>query len=475
MRRAFVLGLLSSVVAACSLLTSLEGLAPRSPVDAGADTTSDVAVPDTSVDAIAVDSADAADAFVPTGAVALSAGGQFTKYVGGSGQHVCVIAAKDGAVYCWGANEHGQLGNGATGAGNKTKDLRIATRVDMDSTQQPLVGVDQVSVGSWHSCARKGADVYCWGQAQSGAIGDGTFGMSAPDVTRPTHVGGLGAKLLAAGGAHTCVVDLSGAVRCWGYNSIGQLGHATNTGGDQYALSLFFDPSGAYVNTAPTPAAFNAIATDLSLGSVDTCALAGTTNVYCWGDNSQGQLGTGGTNPVSGPNEVQKNSFAGTAYLGSVTQFSSRASHACAVLQDNSVWCWGQNNGGQAGFDTASLTINYAFPDKSLPNAGAASVGTNDGNSCAVTPTGEVWCWGFDDQGQLGDGTTTTTSTAVQVLGPNGKGVLTNVARVALGYTFACALKTDHTVWCWGNNDHGQLGDGTTLSNPYPVQVKGIP
>ena len=110
-----------------------------------------------------------------------------------------------------------------------------------------------------------------------------------------------------------------------------------------------------------------------------------------------------------------------------------------------------------------------------MPDAGASTVSTGDGNTCAVTPSGNVWCWGFDSMGQLGDGNTASSSTAQEVKGPGGAGVLAGVSKVAVGFSFACALKTDGTVWCWGGNQHCELGNGTTTASPYPVQVQGIP
>ena len=471
MRRLVLLLSAVSFGAACSLITPLDELAPIHGADGGG---ADGPVADSSSDAgVDAPTTDAGDASAPTGALALAVGGQYTDYVGGFGQHACVIAAKDHSVYCWGANEHGQLGNGQDGAGTTSADLSKAGRVDQDSTLSPFTGVDQISLGAWHSCARRGTDVYCWGQRQSGAIGDGPYGFSAVDAFRPTHVPGVGATSVGAGGGHTCVVDLSGAVRCWGYNGYGQLGHPP--GPPDTMVTIFFDTSGTpYCNGTPTLASFNATAVDVSSGVLDTCVLVGDSFVQCWGDNALGELASSSTGAAtSTPNKVQRLALSGTAYLGSVTQLSSHGKHGCGLLKDGTVWCWGQNNGGQVG--GAPNPSAYAIPVASVPDGGASAVSTGDGNTCAVTPSGNVWCWGFDSMGQLGDGNTASSSTAQEVKGPGGVGVLAGVSRVAVGFSFACALKTDGTVWCWGDNQHGELGNGTTTASPYPVQVQGIP
>jgi alpha-tubulin suppressor-like RCC1 family protein len=107
--------------------------------------------------------------------------------------------------------------------------------------------------------------------------------------------------------------------------------------------------------------------------------------------------------------------------------------------------------------------------------ATAKALGAADRVTCVARVDGTASCWGKNDAGQLGDGTNTDAFVPVQVKGPGGVGVLTGVVDVAPGVRHVCALRDDATVWCWGNNDRGQLGDGTTTSSPYPVKVVGLP
>jgi alpha-tubulin suppressor-like RCC1 family protein len=203
-----------------------------------------------------------------------------------------------------------------------------------------------------------------------------------------------------------------------------------------------------------------------------SCAIAAGT-VYCWGYSAYGQAGYIATKNYA----TVVNEGSGVPFRG-VSEVSIGSRHSCALKSGN-VWCWGLDNAGQLGND--DNRINQMAPAMVVKSNGTALTGVehiSSGafHSCALTTVGEVWCWGANAYGQIGDGTTGTLisgitgrNRAVQVLKSAGS-ALKNVTEISLGDEYTCALMNGET-WCWGINDNGQLGDGTTTNRSFPVQV----
>ena len=148
--------------------------------------------------------------------------------------------------------------------------------------------------------------------------------------------------------------------------------------------------------------------------------------------------------------------------------------HACLARAEGSVWCWGLNDRGQLGDTTTTnrtSPVQVTGPGGTGTLTGAVDVAAGPVHSCALRSDTTVWCWGLNDKGQLGDTTTTNRTSPVQVTEPGGTGTLTGVDSITAGAKFTCATKTDGTVWCWGENGNGQLGDGTTTDSSSPTRV----
>ncbi|MEX1253916.1 MAG: flexitail domain-containing putative surface protein [Dehalococcoidia bacterium] len=379
--------------------------------------------------------------------------------------HTCAIV-QGGAVQCWGLNENGQLGNGAEGP----SDPNPIPGLVVDGTGGVLRNVTAISAGLAHTCALVGGTggVKCWGKNFHGQLGDGQAcgDMNCP---APVEVSGLSSGVIAisSGTNHTCALTSAGGVRCWGLNNFGQLG--TQTLEFCVILSFSFPCSTVPVDVNSLDSGVVAIAA----GIEHTCAVLGTGGIRCWGANYRGQLGNGTTIDSTDPVDVcQVYDDVGqscTQLLSGAAGAIAARGHTCAVVEPTSdpaetgVRCWGRNEAGQIGGQGGTCCFAGAYratPQdmEGLP-AGVTVLGLGNGHSCVVLPqNGAIQCWGLNDGGQLGDGTTDTPwPTPRDVVGLDGP-----ATAVVGGGTHSCALMADASIECWGLNQSGQLGDGTT-------------
>jgi len=348
-----------------------------------------------------------------------------------AGSNYTCARGVDGGVRCWGINMVGELGDGTT-----------IDRLTPVAVSGPLGGHVSVATGGHHSCALvNGGGLQCWGENTSGQLGDGT----RIDRLAPSSVYGLlsGVHSVAAGSAHSCAVTSTGA-RCWGSNVSGQLGDGTAT-------------------DSPTPAAVSGLPAGLAAivaGDAHTCALTSAGGVRCWGANTHGQLGDGTT--------VQALAPVAASGLGvGVVSLAAGGLHTCAVTFAGRALCWGNNDSGQLGDGTTTQRPVPAAAVGLL--SGVAAVAAGQAHTCALTTAGAVLCWGNNADGQLGDGTQTTRSTPAPVTGLAG-----GVVAITAGQHHTCALTASGAVLCWGANESGQLGDGTTVDHLSPVAVSGV-
>jgi hypothetical protein len=251
---------------------------------------------------------------------------------------------------------------------------------------------------------------------------------------------------VSAGGLHTCAVKTDHTLWCWGSNFYGQLGDGSTTN-----------------RTAPVQVSGHA--TDwaaVAAGASHTCAVRTDHTLWCWGLNGNGEFGNGTTTDSPVPVQVGGH----TADWAAV---AAGTGNTCAVKTDHTLWCWGSDFYGQLGDGsttnrTAPVQVSGHATDWAAVAAGAAGAS----HICAVRANGTLWCWGDNTYDQLGDGTTTGSPVPVQV-----SGHATDWAAVTAGGIHTCAVKTDHTLWCWGDNTYGQVGDGSTTTRTVPVQVSG--
>ncbi len=322
---------------------------------------------------------------------------------------------------------------------------------------QPRVlnDVDQVSVGGWHTCAlASGGFVRCWGRGAEGQLGNGTLGDANGVALSPIRVVGLsGVEQLESGGSFTCALLGEGTVRCWGDGRAGQLGDGT------FSIRSIPVAVGGLTNTL-----------QLAAGWAHVCSLAFDGTVKCWGADGSGELGDGTTGD---PNNVRLSPVAVQSITGA-TQVTAGGEHTCALIVDGTVKCWGADESGQLGDGSTGDADNRrltAVAVSSVTNATQIAAGQR--HTCALIADGTVKCWGNNTSGQIGDGTIGDASnhrlTPVTVVG------ITNAVQITAGVSNTCAQLLDGSIQCWGDNEYGQVGDGSIFQPRLaPVNVVGV-
>jgi alpha-tubulin suppressor-like RCC1 family protein len=373
--------------------------------------------------------------------------------IAAGGNHSCamvgIIEPFDGfTIQCWGKNDFGQLGDGTTTDSNRVVHLTNWSEVD---------GIFKAIVAGWgHTCAmgnfvdEEPGGVACWGYNKNGELGDGTNLNNNGYPRGISRVQDLhDAVALAAGDDHTCAVLNGGGVKCWGFNGDGQLGDGTtndsNTPEDAEYLS-----SGVIAITA---------------GWGHTCALIQDAGIRCWGDNEYGQLGDG----TDVPYRAVRGMVSGLEK--DIVGISAGGGHTCALKQDGRIMCWGQNNYGQLGDGTtknSNLPV-YVKGLSLLSGETISSLAAGRNHTCALTDRRRVMCWGWNSSGQLGDGTMISRTIPV-VADTHGNDIL----GLSAGGEHTCVITTEYNALCWGDNDYGQLGNGTNASSGTPVEVIGL-
>ncbi|HXU05604.1 MAG TPA: RCC1 repeat-containing protein [Polyangia bacterium] len=401
--------------------------------------------------------------------------------VSAGGGHACLARKEDGSLWCWGRNDHGQIGDGtrtpralpvrvpgishpqALAAGDAhTCVAESGGRVlcwGADDTGQLADGggpdrglprevpgisnVKALAAGKDFTCALSEDGVRCWGDDSVGQLGDG----GSPEPARlPAIVAGLSANVttLSATWQHVCVIDAAKKLTCWGANASGQIGDDTTIG-----------PRLPTTPNAPLPAVVTAVAA----GHDHTCALA-EGDLYCWGDNSQGQVMKDSPSvPVKTPVSV-----TGLDLLDPI-QVAAGGQYTCIVRRGagdatsgGPVTCWGTNTRDQRGGDTP------------IQNATLLAAGT--ASACALAGDGALFCWGDNHYGQLAIGGDVVRPTAAPIPG------LTHVGALAAGGAHTCATADDaggaRALFCWGANGSSQLGDLSSADAPAPTRISSF-
>jgi len=372
-----------------------------------------------------------------------------------------------------------------------------------------------LSAGGAFSCGMgTSGTTVCWGDNGIGQLGNGTTGGIGTTPTAVSTPPGIGFSVVNAGSARACGVAVNGQAYCWGAGTLGDgttdasstptlvaapgvhfvtvdVGQnascAADTLGTGYcwginiAGELGIGSVGGLFTTpqliaTPAGVSFSAV----SVGGVisdsgHACALTPNGGAYCWGWNSEGAVGNGSSGNYIEPAPVavalpvtDSAGFSVVSAGGEFVQFS------CGVGLSGAVYCWGANFGGQLGTGSVGGSSFLPVPIAAPAGVTFTTVSAGGFHACAVATTGSVYCWGSNSNGQLGDGTTTDSPTPGLVSAPAG----VSFTSVSAGGFHSCAIAnapTLNTAYCWGANSSGQLGNGTTVDQLTPVAVSTIP
>ena len=311
-----------------------------------------------------------------------------------------VCALNNHKVYCWGRNNDGQLGTG-----DKTNRKVPTPVVDLPSE------VTEITTGTDHSCALlTDGSVKCWGNNSNGELGDGT----TKSHTTPVNVLGLNAKVIqiAAKGHTTCALLETGGVQCWGANDYGQLGNGTKTNSDK-PVSV---------------SGLTAHVIGIYAGGYHNCALLDNGIAKCWGANDYGQLGIGSLK--------QKFSTIPIAIAASAKHIDKLVAgqhDTCALLFDETLQCWGEGTDGQIGNNKKNKMNPSPLPVLNINDV--TDLTSGDYHNCAVLNTGQEYCWGWNNEGQIGDGTTKN-----NILKPSLVNAITHGIALTAGHAHSCSL-----------------------------------
>ena len=312
--------------------------------------------------------------------------------------------------------------------------------------------INEIAAGLYHTCAiHDDGSVTCWGRGLQGQIGDGSS-LSRYESPQISSLGSERTALNISAGDHTCAILDDDSVSCWGLNDYGQLGDGTNANRN------------TPTNVSNLGNGKTAIA--ISAGGYHSCAILDDGTVTCWGAGTEGRLGDGTNTNRNTPAKISSLGDGRTA-----TAISSGLWHTCVILDDGTVTCWGSNFAGKLG-DGTNTNRNTPTKISSLGDGRTATaISAGGDHTCAILDDGSVSCWGWNEYGQLGDGTNTNrnTPTDVSSLG-NGR----TATAISAGGFHTCAILDDGTVTCWGSNFAGKLGDGTNTNRNTPTQTSNL-
>jgi alpha-tubulin suppressor-like RCC1 family protein len=370
-------------------------------------------------------------------------------------QHSCGVRT-GGTLWCWGDNGNGDLGNGSMYMSS------LPVRVtDSAANQSATKTWSSVSAGSDYTCGiRTDGTLWCWGNGAFGVLGINKLGV----FRHPQQVGSATDwTSVTTGYADTCGIRSGGSLYCWGANGSGELGIGDASERD-------------------TPQSVTGTWSSVAVGKTHTCGIQSDDSLFCWGDDNSGELGQGSTSgsPVTSPTLVDDSSV-NTSAAQTWSSVSSGNAYTCGIRTDNSLWCWGDNTNAQLGISSVStpqtspvqISDGYSTSQSWLSVTAGIDETSGESHTCGVRDDSTLWCWGYNLHGQLGDGSFAASDAPVQVSDGyvSQSWNVTSADQPSAGSAHTCGIRDDATLWCWGNASGGQLGNGSDMTRKRPSSV----
>lgn len=331
-----------------------------------------------------------------------------------------VAISSDGSIWSWGRNNYNQIGNNS----NLTQYSPIQITTDLDWIM--------ISLGTWNSTAIKNdGSAWYWGWNYYGTAG-------LPNTPIPLQITGIGnGNLITTGLNNTAVIKSDGTLWIWGWNEYGTIGDGTNNSSSS-PIQVGTDTNWKYV----------------SIGDQHISAIKTDGSLWAWGRNNSGQIG----NNIFGEQTTPLRIGTANDWEKSYSGYASNL----AIKTDGSLWAWGWNAYGQLGDGTST---NRTTPIQIGSDTDWVDIAITT-HSLAIKSNGTLWAWGYNNYGKLGLG-----STANQIVIPTQVGSDSDWMKAIPGFEHTIALKDNGTLWAWGHNDVGQLGDGTNIDKTTPIQI----
>lgn len=414
-----------------------------------------------------------------------------------------------GKVYCWGIGTSGGLGNASTSNSLVPVEIDMSTHGLYDND---FVALSQNNTEGDMCALHSSGKVYCWGVGIYGSLGDG----AGVDRSSPVEIdmSGVVEENVFISLTNNCAVQTNLKGFCWGRNFYGRVpvGNETDqlspvevdmgTSGKSNEFRII--SAGRYMtvaehddgtllsagrtvhggvgtgvvdyntnfSTLSFPASSSGIFTDLSLGGSSSCAIDSDGEVYCWGSSYYGLMGNGsssGDDGHYGPVEIDMSTSFDTT--NDFTKISLSNDHVCGIHSTGRLYCWGRNNRGMLGIGS---TTDQAYPQVVMSGTTFVDVAVNELDTCAIETGGKVYCWGYNGDGQIGDGSTTSSTSPVEI--SLGEAPSNNFTQISGSSGGVCAVHTSQAIYCWGDLGYGLLGDssggaGTDQLDPAEISM----
>ena len=360
--------------------------------------------------------------------------------IGTGAVHTCGIL-ENGSAMCWGRDANGQLGDGGEAATN----IRPSTYIDAPND----VTISQIFAGPFRTCVIFSNDAtQCWGFNENGQSGDESTNTYKSPTNSVNFPDGRVAKSIGMGHKHTCAILDNDQLACWGADLHGALGNGESNSEDQYLPVIIQTPADR------TPIKVEG-------GVSHTCILMDDGGVMCWGRDNAGQLGNGDSSPTTYAPESDVILPEGRV----ATDFSLGNEHSCAILDNDSVVCWGMNNYGQLGDNSTTNAKSPTFVH--MPNGSKATkISSGSAHTCATIDNGSLYCWGHNKNSRLGIGTSGGVHKIPMFVSAN-----QSIVEISASAEHTCVLSENGSISCWGRNNYGQLGLGHTSERNTPNQL----